>query len=126
MKFDKLRIEHINLALQDLKDKGFPKGFKASSYFDVEIEGELYPPKPIMAYANYHATDEAPINNFSGGLDTPCFKAFERLGIPIIKKTENMSPNLELYKLKEGFLKDLYLLLLYIENKIKTKIKTIR
>ena len=56
MKFDKLRIEHINLALQDLKDKGFPKGFKASSYFDVEIGGALYPPKPVMAYANYHAT----------------------------------------------------------------------
>ena len=105
MKFDKVNIEHITLALQDFKKKGLPFGFKSSAYFDVEIEGELYPPKPIMAYANYHATGEEPTNNFSGGVDTPCFKAFERLGIPIIKKTESMSSNAELYKLREDFLK---------------------
>ena len=105
MKFVKVNIEHINLALQDFKVKGLPVGFKQSAYFDVEIEGELYPPKPIMAYANYHATGEEPTNNFSGGVDTPCFKAFERLGIPIIKKTESMSSNAELYKLREDFLK---------------------
>lgn len=105
LKFDKVNIEHITLALQDFKKKGLPFGFKSSAYFDVEIEGELYPPKPIMAYANYHATGEEPTNNFSGGVDTPCFKAFERLGIPIIKKTESMSSNAELYKLREDFLK---------------------
>ena len=77
--------------MQDFKGKGLPFGFRPSNYFDVEIEGELYPPKPIMAYANYHATGEEPTNDFSGGVDTPCFKAFERLGIPIIKKIESMS-----------------------------------
>jgi len=86
MKFDKIQRQHITLALHDFKEKGLPDGFKASAYFDVEIEGALYPPKPIMAYANFHATGEKPTNNFSGGVDTPCFKAFERLGIPIIKK----------------------------------------
>ena len=106
MKFDKIQIQHVTLAIQDFKEKGFPVGFKSSAYFDVEIEGELYPPKPIMAYANYHATGEEPTNNFSGGVDTPCFKTFERLGIPIIKKTESMSSNAELYKLKEDFLKE--------------------
>ena len=105
MKFEKVNIEHLNLALQDFKGKGFPEGFKSSAYFDVEIDGELYPPKPIMAYANYHATGEEPTNDFSGGVDTPCFKAFERLGIPIIKKTESMNSNGELYKLREDFLK---------------------
>ena len=49
MKFDKVNIEHINLALQDFKGKGLPFGFKPSAYFDIEIQGELYPPKPIMA-----------------------------------------------------------------------------
>ena len=91
MKFEKIQIENVILALQDFKKNGLPVGFKASTYFDVEIEGELYPPKPIMAYANYNATGEEPTNNFSGGIDTPCFKAYERLGIPIIKKTKNMS-----------------------------------
>ncbi len=106
MKFDKVSTEHINLAIKDFKEKGYPDGFKASAYFDIEIKGELYPPKPIMAYANYHATGGKPINNFSGGVNTPCFKAFERLGISIIKKTESMSSNAELYKLKEDFLKE--------------------
>lgn len=82
MKLDKVLKSHITLAIKDFKEKGLPTGFKASAYFDVEIDGELYPPKPIMAYANYHATGEEPISNFSGGLDAPCFKAYERLGIP--------------------------------------------
>jgi 5-methylcytosine-specific restriction enzyme B len=86
MKFDKVSIELINLAIKDFKEKGFPEGFKASAYFDIEIEGALYPPKPIMAYANFRATGEEPTNNFSGDLDTPCFKAFERLGYPSLKK----------------------------------------
>ena len=105
MKFDKILIEHVILAIQDFKENGIPVGFKDSAYFDVEIDGELYPPKPIMAYANYHATGEEPTNDFSGGVDTPCFKTFERLDIPIIKKNESMSSNAELYKLKEDFLK---------------------
>lgn len=104
MKFDNVNIEHITLALKDFKQKGLPDGFKASAYFDVEIDGELYPPKPIMAYANFHATGEEPTNNFSGGEDTPCFKAFERLGIPIIKKTESMSSNDESKSLKKEFI----------------------
>ena len=64
MKFDKVKIEHINLAIKDFKEKGFPEGFKQSAYFDVNMEGTLYPPKPIMSYANYHATGEESINNF--------------------------------------------------------------
>ena len=104
MRFDKVKIEHIALAVKDFKAKGFPEGFKGSTFFDIEIEGELYPPKPIMAYANYHATGEEPTNDFSGGVDTPCFKAFERLGIPIIKKTESMSSNDESISLKKEFI----------------------
>ena len=37
MKFDKVQIELINLAIKDFKEKGFPEGFKASAYFDIEI-----------------------------------------------------------------------------------------
>lgn len=104
MKFEKVNIEHINLALLDFKKMGLPDGFKASAYFDIEIEGKLFPPKPIMAYANFHATGEEPTNNFSGGEDTPCFKAFERLGIPIIKKTESISSKDESKSLKKEFI----------------------
>ena len=106
MKFDKVNLQHINLAIKDFKEKGFPDGFKQSAYFDIKIDGVLYPPKPITAYANFHAIGEEPINNFSGGVNTSCFKVYERLGIPIIEKTKNMSLNTELYKLKEDFLKE--------------------
>ena len=106
MRFDNVNIDHINLAVKDFKEKGFPLGFGPSKYFDVEIQDVLYPPKPIMAYANYYATGEEPINDFSGGLNTDCFKVFERLNIPIIKKTEELSSNDKLYKIKEDFIKE--------------------
>jgi len=86
MKFKKVQKKHIDIAMKDFEMKGYPEGFKQSTYFDVLINGVLYPPKPIMAYANFHATGEEPINNFSGGTDTPCFKTFERLGFKIIEK----------------------------------------
>ncbi len=35
MKFDQVLLKHITLALQDLKGKGLPIGFKPSAYFDV-------------------------------------------------------------------------------------------
>ena len=104
MKFDEVREKHIELAIKDYESYGIPDGFKQSAYFDVKIKGKYYPPKPIMAYANFHAKGVEPINNFSGGVNTPCFNAFERLGIPVIKKTKNMSSNEDLYKLKEDFL----------------------
>ena len=86
MIFIKVQIEHIKLAIKDFKEKGFPEGFKASAYFDIEIDGELYPPKPIMAYANYHATGEEPTNNFSGGVDTPFSKPLSDWAYPSLKK----------------------------------------
>ena len=100
MKFDKVNTKHLSLAVEDFLENGLPDGFNASAYFDVEINGKLYPPKPIMAYANYYATGKEPTNDFSGGLNTHCFKAFERLNIPIIKKNEVLSSNNKLYKLK--------------------------
>ena len=41
MKFDKIQKQHITLALQDFKLKGLPVGFKASTYFDIEIDGGI-------------------------------------------------------------------------------------
>ena len=68
------------------------------------VDEAKYPPKAIMAYANYHAAGRAPGNYFSGGVKTPCFRTFERLGFDIIETIGNM--NQELYQLKEDFLKE--------------------
>lgn len=38
MKFDKVKIEHVTLTLQDFKEKGLLYGFKASTYFDYLVK----------------------------------------------------------------------------------------
>ena len=86
MEFEKVTKQHILQGITDFVEKGMPKGFGPSSTYDLVYQGKNYPPKAMMAYANYHATEKEPINNFSGGANTPCFKAFARLGIPIIEK----------------------------------------
>lgn len=86
MLFDDVTLEHINKAVNEFNKNGLPNDFSSSKYYDVKIDGVLYPPKPIMALANYYATGRKAENYFSGGVDTPCFKAYERMGIEIIPK----------------------------------------
>jgi 5-methylcytosine-specific restriction protein B len=90
MLFEKVTLEDLKTAVNDLNQKGIPKGFSTSKYYDVKIDGVLHPPKPIMAIANYYATGKAIDNYFSGGENTPCFNAFKRLGIEIVTKSNNM------------------------------------
>jgi len=91
MLFSTVTPENIKSAIKDFNQKGIPEGFNSSKYYDVKIDGILYPPKPIMAIANYYATGRKIENYFAGGINTPCFKAYERLGIEIVLKTNNMS-----------------------------------
>ncbi|WP_111709083.1 hypothetical protein [Lutibacter citreus] len=93
MLFNKVTLENVKTAVNDLKEKGIPDGFNSSKYYDVKIDGTLYPSKPIMAIANYYATGRKVENYFSGGINTPCFKAYERLGIEIVTKSNNMDPS---------------------------------
>jgi hypothetical protein len=90
MLFDQVSLENIKTAVNDLKVTGIPDGFSRSRFYDVKIDGILYPPKPIMAVANYYATGKTIGNYFSGGKNTPCFAAFERLGLQIISKSDNL------------------------------------
>ena len=55
MEFDKVKKEHILQGIEDYKTKGLPKEFGSSSTYDLVHNGESYPPKAIMAYANFHA-----------------------------------------------------------------------
>ena len=57
MEFEKVRKEHILKAIKDYQEKGLPKGFGPSSTYDMYYKDESYPPKAIMAYANYNVTD---------------------------------------------------------------------
>ena len=67
MLFEKVTKENILQGIKDFETKGFPKGFGPSSTYDVVSEGEKYPPKAIMAYANFHADGRTVENYFKGG-----------------------------------------------------------
>lgn len=103
--FEKVTSEHILKGIEDYNDKGLPNGFGPSSTYDLIFEDKAYPPKAVMAYANYHAMGRKIERYFKGGLGTDCFNAFERNGFDIVRKTGGMK-NKELYKLKQDFLKE--------------------
>lgn len=86
MEFDKVTAQHIKQGIKDYEEKGYPDGFGPSSTYDIRFEGKLYPPKAIMAYANYHAAGRTIERYFKGGKDTDCFKAIERNGFEIVEK----------------------------------------
>lgn len=101
--FEKVKEEHIIKGIQDFKDKGIPNGFGSSSTYDLVYQGNTYPPKAIMAYANYHASGRKVERYFKGGLGTDCFNAFEKNGFEVKPKNIPMSYE-NLYQLKEDFL----------------------
>ena len=86
MEFEKVEKEHILLGIKDFEEKGIPKGFGPSSTYNLVFEGKEYPPKAVMAYANYHAAGKEISRYFKGGLGTDCFNSFERNGFEIILK----------------------------------------
>ncbi|WP_370391077.1 AAA family ATPase [uncultured Winogradskyella sp.] len=88
--FEKVTKQHVIQGIKDFEEKGYPNGFGPSSTYDLIRDGKRYPPKAIMAYANFHATGETPTNNFSGGPSHECFKALEREGFEIIDKEQHM------------------------------------
>lgn len=90
MLFEKVTLDHIKRAVDHFNQNGIPKGLSTSKFYDVEIDGVLYPPKPIIAIANYYATGKPIGNYFSGGKKTPCFAAFKRLNIEIKTKSNNI------------------------------------
>ena len=103
MLFNKVTKEHILQGIKDFEEKGCPNGFGASSTYDLVVGDKKYPPKAIMAYANYQAVGRKVENYFSGGDGTDCFNAFKRNEFNVIKKNGNKM-NEELYVLKQQFL----------------------
>ncbi|OWW25490.1 hypothetical protein B4Q04_07695 [Zobellia sp. OII3] len=86
MNFDLVTKEHIIQGIKDFEEKGFPNGFGPSSTYDLIYEGKAYPPKAVMAYANYHASGRKVERYFKGGVGTDCFKAFERNNFELKEK----------------------------------------
>jgi hypothetical protein len=90
MLFEKVNKEHIIQGVKDFEEKGLPNEFGQSSTYDLVFENKKYPPKAIMAYANFHAEGRKIERYFKGGIDTDCFNSFERNGFKVIKKEKIM------------------------------------
>lgn len=90
MLFEKVTHQHIIEGIEDFNSTGIPNGYGASSTYDLIHEGIPYPPKAIMAYANYRADGREIEPYFAGGIGTDCFNTYEKLGFQIIKKNNLM------------------------------------
>jgi hypothetical protein len=90
MEFEKVTKEHILKAIKDFEEKGMPKDFGPSSTYDLVFNGKEYPPKAVMAYANFRAIGKEINLYFKGGTGTDSFKAFENNGFEIVAKDERV------------------------------------
>ena len=91
----KLRIpknierEHILQAIEEIKKVRWPPRNNSTTY-DLFYEGERYPPKIVVMYANKYANGELfDVSQFSGGEDTTN-KFFRARGFEILPKKENV------------------------------------
>ncbi|MDO6600641.1 McrB family protein [Tenacibaculum sp. 1_MG-2023] len=89
MLFEKVKREHVLKGIKDFEEKGLPNGFGPSSTYDLIYNDKPYPPKAIMAYANYYAEGRKIERYFKGGLETDCFKTFYKNGFNLVVKSEN-------------------------------------
>jgi hypothetical protein len=97
-----VKKEHILKGIEEYKSKGLPKGFGPSSTYDILFEDENYPPKAIMAYANFFASGKTISKYFKGGLGTDCFVSLERNGFKIKKKGDSDMIQINFEKLAEA------------------------
>ncbi|MFO0385241.1 MAG: MrcB family domain-containing protein [Flavobacteriales bacterium] len=81
--------EHLLEAIRKIDTEGIPSD-AASQFYDVVFNGKRYPPKVIVSYANLFANGSIlDRNEFSGGINTQCFRLLEENGFEInIKKNE--------------------------------------
>jgi hypothetical protein len=92
----KLRIpqnitrEHIIQAIEEIKKVRWPPRNNSTTY-DLFYEGEKYPPKIVVMYANKYANGELfDVSQFSGGEDTTN-KFFRARGFEILPKKATVS-----------------------------------
>lgn len=96
--FQKVQKEHILQGIKDFEKQGYPNEFGPSSTYDLVVGGKEYPPKAIMAYANFRASGRKIERYFKGGVGTDCFKKFEELGFEVVKKKDPVLEMIERYK----------------------------
>ena len=109
----------IDAIEKDIKRLGWPPRNNSTTY-DVLYDGERYPPKIVVMYANYYANGKLfDVNNFSGG-EATTNRFFRARGFTIVPK-EKENP-----KFEDKSPKDLYSASQYssaITNEIKSRLQ---
>ena len=71
-------------------DSGAQHKFGPSTFYDLLYEGRRYPPKAIVGLAAAAVTGREYVpDDFSGGLDSKCFRILWDAGLETIFKTDN-------------------------------------
>jgi hypothetical protein len=71
-------------------DQGVTHAFADSTKFDVLWEGKRYPPKAVVGIAAARVVgDQLTPKDFTGGLDSQCFKLLAAQGIPVVRKLDS-------------------------------------
>lgn len=84
-----IKKEHLLKAIQKIDKDGIPLNAHSSTY-DVSYNGNLYPPKLVVSWANiYINNEELTRSDFSGGKDTECFMLLKKEGFEVIRKANN-------------------------------------
>jgi len=94
--------EHLLKAISKIDEEGIPKDGD-SQYYDVIFNGEKYPPKMIVSYANLFANGEIlDRNSFEGGIGTKCFKILSKNDFMIESKLENETAEPKVWFVTQG------------------------
>lgn len=89
-----LTKEHFLKAFDKIDQEGIPANGHSSTY-DVEYEGNYYPPKLVVSYANLFANGiELDRAKFPGGKNTDAFKILKTEGFEIVEKKEEFASEL--------------------------------
>lgn len=86
--FDSVTREDVVKALMRISN-GEKSGFGPSTFYDLLWQGERYPPKAAMGMATLRTLGrELRPDEFSGGVESKCFKRLKELNFEVVEKGE--------------------------------------
>jgi hypothetical protein len=84
---DDITRQDVEQAIADLRAGKAPNRFGESVHWDLEFEGELFPPKRVLGVAARRVAGRVLTpNDFQGGEESKCHRILEELGFLIVPK----------------------------------------
>lgn len=80
-------------AMQYYRQHGLPPTFGPSTDYDLELDGERFPPKVIASLAARKYRGRLLFSQeFTGGVDSACFRVLQAAGFTMVPKTQRAVP----------------------------------